>query len=81
MIAVSRAPYAKLAAYEKRMGWSFQWVSSYGSDFNFACCVSLTPEEMAKKEALASISTGGLACAMAQDGTPTLSQSRVPHDL
>jgi glycerol-1-phosphate dehydrogenase [NAD(P)+] len=30
---------------------------------------------------LASISTGGLACAMAQDGTPTLSQSRVPHDL
>ena len=33
------------------------------------------------KYRLASISTGGLACAMAQDGTPTLSQSRVPHDL
>ena len=34
MIAVSRAPYAKLAAYEKRMGWNFKWVSSHGSDLD-----------------------------------------------
>jgi predicted dithiol-disulfide oxidoreductase (DUF899 family) len=33
--AVSRAPLAKINAYKKRMGWSFPWVSSYGSDFNF----------------------------------------------
>jgi predicted dithiol-disulfide oxidoreductase (DUF899 family) len=32
--AVSRAPLAKLQAYEQRMGWTFPWASSYGSDFN-----------------------------------------------
>jgi predicted dithiol-disulfide oxidoreductase (DUF899 family) len=51
MIAVSRAPYAKLAAYQKRMGWNFKWVSSHGSDFNFDYHVSFTPEELAKKQA------------------------------
>jgi predicted dithiol-disulfide oxidoreductase (DUF899 family) len=51
MIAVSRAPYPKLAAYEKRMGWNFKWVSSHGNDFNFDYYVSFTPEELAKKEA------------------------------
>jgi predicted dithiol-disulfide oxidoreductase (DUF899 family) len=35
MIAVSRAPYCKLAAYRKRMGWDFKWVSSCDTDFNF----------------------------------------------
>ena len=52
MIAVSRAPYAKLAAYEARMGWSFTWVSSHDTDFNFDYRVSFTPEELAKKQAL-----------------------------
>jgi len=33
--AVSRAPLAKINAYRRRMGWSFPWVSSFGSDFNF----------------------------------------------
>ena len=51
MIAVSRAPYAKLAAYQKRMGWRFKWMSSFGTDFNFDFHVSFTPEEMAKKKA------------------------------
>jgi predicted dithiol-disulfide oxidoreductase (DUF899 family) len=32
--AVSRAPLAKLQAYRRRMGWSFPWASSGGSDFN-----------------------------------------------
>ena len=35
LVAVSRAPYSKLAAYRDRMGWSFPWYSSYGSDFNY----------------------------------------------
>ena len=52
MIAVSRAAYAKLAAYRKRMGWSFKWVSSSGTDFNFDYHVSFTPEESEKKRAL-----------------------------
>src|ERR1700730_4044272 len=34
LCAVSRAPFAKLSAYRQRMGWSFPWASSYGSDFN-----------------------------------------------
>jgi len=51
MIAVSRAPYPKLAAYRKRMGWSFKWVSSFGTDFNFDYHVSFTPEETEKKRA------------------------------
>jgi predicted dithiol-disulfide oxidoreductase (DUF899 family) len=52
MIAVSRAPYDKLAAYEKRMGWSFKWVSSFANDFNFDYQVSFTPDQLSKKKAL-----------------------------
>ena len=33
-VAVSRAPLEKLNEYKRRMGWSFPWVSSFGSDFN-----------------------------------------------
>ena len=43
MIAVSQAPYSKLATYEKRMGWDFKWVSSYDTDFNFDYDVSFAP--------------------------------------
>jgi predicted dithiol-disulfide oxidoreductase (DUF899 family) len=46
--AVSRAPFAKLDAYNKRMGWSFPWVSSYGSDFNRDYDVSFAAEELRK---------------------------------
>jgi predicted dithiol-disulfide oxidoreductase (DUF899 family) len=35
LVAVSRAPYAKIAAFRERMGWAFPWYSSYGSDFNY----------------------------------------------
>lgn len=51
LAAVSRAPYARIAAYKKRMGWTFPWVSSYESDFNFDYHVSFKPEEIAKGEA------------------------------
>lgn len=51
MIAVSRAPYEKLAAYEKRMGWNFKWLSSSDTDFNLDYHVSFTPQELSKKEA------------------------------
>jgi predicted dithiol-disulfide oxidoreductase (DUF899 family) len=52
MVAVSRAPYVKLAAYEKRMGWTFKWLSSLETEFNFDFHVSFTPEEVAAKDAL-----------------------------
>jgi predicted dithiol-disulfide oxidoreductase (DUF899 family) len=46
--AISRAPLAKIEAFKKRMGWQFNWVSSYQNDFNRDYHVSFTKEEMAK---------------------------------
>jgi predicted dithiol-disulfide oxidoreductase (DUF899 family) len=43
--AVSRAPLAKLQLYKRRMGWTFPWASSLGSDFNFDFNVSFTEEQ------------------------------------
>jgi predicted dithiol-disulfide oxidoreductase (DUF899 family) len=45
LCAVSRAPLEKLQAYKRRMGWSFPWASSFGSDFNYDCNVSYTEEQ------------------------------------
>ena len=50
-VAVSRASYDKLAAYEKRMGWTFKWVSSGENTFNFDYHVSFTPDEVKAKKA------------------------------
>ena len=43
--AISRAPVAKLQAYKQRMGWSFPWASSFGSDFNYDFQVTFTEEQ------------------------------------
>jgi predicted dithiol-disulfide oxidoreductase (DUF899 family) len=43
--AVSRAPLAKLQGYKRRMGWTFPWASSFGSDFNADFGVRVTEEE------------------------------------
>jgi predicted dithiol-disulfide oxidoreductase (DUF899 family) len=45
LCAVSRAPLAKLQAYKQRMGWSFPWASSFGSDFNYDFQVTFTEEQ------------------------------------
>ncbi|MFL6238589.1 MAG: DUF899 domain-containing protein [Actinomycetes bacterium] len=45
MVCVSHAPYDKLAAYQKRMGWTFPWYSSADSDFNYDFGVSFTAEQ------------------------------------
>ena len=47
LLAISRAPLASLEAYKQRMGWSFKWVSSFETDFNFDFSASFTPEEVA----------------------------------
>lgn len=47
---VSRAPLAKLRAFADRLGWSFAWVSSLATDFNFDFGVSFSAEEVAKGE-------------------------------
>jgi predicted dithiol-disulfide oxidoreductase (DUF899 family) len=57
MIAISRAPYSKIAAYRKRMGWDFKWMSSYNTDFNFDYGVSFTHEELNAKEVFYNFTT------------------------
>lgn len=44
LLAISRAPMAKLEAYRARMGWTFKWVSSGGNDFNYDFGVTFDPE-------------------------------------
>ncbi|HUN45517.1 MAG TPA: thioredoxin family protein [Stellaceae bacterium] len=51
MIAISRAPLAKIAAFKQRMGWTFPWVSSDDSDFNFDLAVSFRRAEVAAGKA------------------------------
>ena len=44
-VAVSRAPLADIERFRQRMGWTFPWVSSHGTDFNRDFHVTFTPEE------------------------------------
>ncbi len=45
--AVSRVSLRQIEEVKDRMGWTFSWVSSHGSDFNFDFGVSFTPEDIA----------------------------------
>lgn len=45
LMAVSRAPLAKLLAYRERMGWRFPWASSSDGAFNFDFNVSFTEQQ------------------------------------
>jgi predicted dithiol-disulfide oxidoreductase (DUF899 family) len=46
-VAISRAPRPKIEAFEKRMGWTFKWLSSDDSDFNYDLGASFRPEDVA----------------------------------
>jgi predicted dithiol-disulfide oxidoreductase (DUF899 family) len=46
-LAISRAPLAEIERFRQRMGWTFDWVSSNGGDFNHDFGVSFTPEQRA----------------------------------
>jgi predicted dithiol-disulfide oxidoreductase (DUF899 family) len=48
LVVVSRARRSQIETFQKRMGWRFKWVSSYGNDFNRDYRVSLTNEELTK---------------------------------
>jgi predicted dithiol-disulfide oxidoreductase (DUF899 family) len=52
MVCVSRAPLAQLDAYKRRMGWSFEWVSSGRNDFNrdFGVSVPDVPAGQSQRE-------------------------------
>jgi predicted dithiol-disulfide oxidoreductase (DUF899 family) len=47
-VAVSRAPLQEIEAFKQRMGWSFKWVSSFGSDFNYDYHVSFNQDDLAR---------------------------------
>jgi predicted dithiol-disulfide oxidoreductase (DUF899 family) len=47
LVVVSRAPLAEIAPFKRRMGWNFDWVSSYGSDFNYDYQVSFSDAQIA----------------------------------
>src|SRR5262252_2017860 len=51
-VAISRATLPEIQAFQKRMGWRFKWLSSFGSDFNFDFNVSFTPEQIAAGRAI-----------------------------
>jgi predicted dithiol-disulfide oxidoreductase (DUF899 family) len=66
--AVSRAPLAKLQTYKRRMGWTFPWASSFGSDFNSDLSVSFTEEQQRSGEIEYNYQAGGRA--MDADSVP-----------
>jgi len=61
-VAISRAPYAEIAAYQKRMGWKFKWLSSHGSDFNFDYQVSFTKENQQSGKVYYNYTTRDFVC-------------------
>jgi predicted dithiol-disulfide oxidoreductase (DUF899 family) len=46
LVAISAAPFAKLHEFQRRMGWSFKWLSAAGNDFNRDFGVSFSREEL-----------------------------------
>ncbi|WP_437963467.1 thioredoxin family protein [Sorangium sp. So ce260] len=57
LLAVSRAPLAKLDAFKRRMGWTFKWVSSGQSDFNYDFQVSSRDDEREAGKAIYNFAT------------------------
>src|SRR5271169_5763637 len=61
LVAISRAPLRKLEAFKARMGWSFDWLSSLGNDFNYDYAVSFTPDEIKSGKKVYNFGTSGFA--------------------
>ncbi len=57
-VAISRAPYATIQAYRKRMGWRVKWLSSFSNDFNRDYHVTFTPDERESGRAYYNYATG-----------------------
>jgi len=64
MICISRAPLEKLLAYREPMGWSFNWASSFESDFNYDFERSRTRDDVSAwvDEAPPAVSRFAAAC-------------------
>lgn len=75
--AISRAPIARIEQVKRRLGWTFPWVSSNGSDFNYDFGVSFTKEDIEAGRAIYNYGTvirnsedmhGTSIFAMSEDG-------------
>ncbi|MEJ8572914.1 thioredoxin family protein [Microbaculum marinum] len=64
---VARAPIEEIEAVRKRMGWTFLWVSSFGTDFNYDFNVSFRPEDVAAGRATYNFGTAPEWAAGLQD--------------
>ncbi|HKA09490.1 MAG TPA: DUF899 family protein [Candidatus Dormibacteraeota bacterium] len=80
ILAASRAPYSKIAAYKQRMGWMIPWVSAE-SDFNFDYGVSFTPEDLESGEATYNYGSANYAFCHRVRGDQRLSKGRPGQDL
>jgi predicted dithiol-disulfide oxidoreductase (DUF899 family) len=78
LMAVSRAPLAKLLSYKQRMGWTFPWASSHDGDFNLDFCVGFTEAQQRDEgidynyrveTPLRERASGPVACCAASCGT------------
>ncbi|WP_144152308.1 DUF899 domain-containing protein [Paraburkholderia sp. BCC1885] len=67
LLAVSRAPLAKLLEYRQRMAWTFPWASSHGGDFNFDFNIAFTAEQQRRGSVDYNYQRGGHA----MDATPS----------
>jgi predicted dithiol-disulfide oxidoreductase (DUF899 family) len=72
LLAVSRAPLAKLQAFKRRMGWTFPWASSLGNDFNFDFNVSITEAQQREGNSEYNYRRGGSAITAATLPEPVL---------
>lgn len=61
LVAISRAPLDEIRRYQERMGWSFPWHSSFGSDFNFDFAVSFTDAQIEAGETAYNFGTQGVS--------------------
>ena len=59
LVGISRAPQQKLDAFKARMGWTFDWYSSAGNDFNYDYAVSFTPEQVKSGAKVYNFGTSG----------------------
>jgi predicted dithiol-disulfide oxidoreductase (DUF899 family) len=59
LVAISRAPLSKLLPFKHRMGWTFDWVSSADSDFNYDYAVSFMPDEVKSGAKVYNFGTSG----------------------
>jgi len=72
MIAVSLAPIAAIQAYKRRMGWTFRWVSSGGSDFNYDFNASYSDEQQRSGEREYNYRTVPVAPMLESEGVATV---------